>query len=163
MARNQKETTSIIEPTEAELSLYNQLLKDLTEEQLDEFANEYFDLVQKEECNCSFPKFVIDKLIRPVKPGDTISFIDENNEIQYLFCSIRQDIETKTYLLFSLVDKENDSIIPEQTYLFFVNGYDENGIEEIDIMMAGDEAERILNIIEASDDIEMIGEDKSEN
>lgn len=162
MTREQKETTSIITPSQAELNLYNQIVKDLQEEQLDEFANEYYDLVQKEECKCSFPKFIIDKMIRPVRPGDTISYIDENNEVQYLFCAIRKDIEDKTYLLFSLVDKKTESIIPAETYLFFVCGYDENGIEEIDIHPANEEAERILNIIEDDGHVKLVEADIQE-
>jgi hypothetical protein len=162
MARKSKDATSIIQPTEAELNLYNQLIKDLTEEQLDEFANEFYDAVQKEEINISFPRFIIDKLIRPVKPGDTISFADENNSIQYLFCLVRKDIETKTYLLFSLVDKETESLRTDQVYLFAVMGYDENGIEEIDIVPASEEAERILDLIEGDSNVQMVSGDIQE-
>lgn len=162
MTKKNKETTSIIEPTGAELALYNQLIKDLQEEQLDEFANEYFDLVQKEECKCSFPKYIIDKLIRPVKPGDTISFIDENNTINYLFCLVRKDIEEKTYLLFALVDNETEALMTDQVYLFHVDGYDENGIEEIDLVPASEEAERILDIMEADEDVSMVEGDIQE-
>lgn len=158
MARKNKEITSIIEPSKAELALYNQIIKELNEEQLDEFANNYFEEVQQEKIKISFPKYVIDKVIRPVKPGDTISFIDENNIIQYLFCIIRKDIEAKTYLLFTLVDAETETLKPEETYLFFVDGFDENGIEIIDIHPIGVEAERILDLIEEDKDVELVGE-----
>lgn len=159
MARKNKETTSIIEPSKAELNLYNNLVGDLQEEQLDEFANEYFDLVQKEQCKVSFPKFVIDKVIRPVKPGDTISYVDENNKIKYLYNLIRKDIEEKTYLLFAMVDDETETINADQVFLFFVDGCDENGIEIIDLMPAGEEGERILDIMEADADVEMVTPD----
>jgi hypothetical protein len=162
MTRSKKETTSIIEPTQAELALYNQIITDLQEEQIDEFANEYFDLVQAEKIKCSFPKYVIDKVVRPVKPGDTISYSDENNNIQYLFCLVRKDIEDKTYLLFSLVDSETETLRTDQVYLFFVDGLDENGIEVIDIMPATEDAEKILDIMEASDDVEMVEGDIQE-
>jgi hypothetical protein len=162
MAREPKKTTSIIEPSQAELNLYNQLIKDLQETQLDEFANEYFDLVQKEEINCSFPKFIIDKLIRPVKPGDTISYVDENNTIQYLFCLVRKDIEDKTYLLFAMVDSETESLKTDQVYLFFVDGYDENNIEIIDLFPAGEEAERILDLIEGDENVAVVEGDIQE-
>lgn len=156
MARKNKDATSIIEPSQAELALYNDLLKDLQEEQLDEFANEYFELVQKEQCKVSFPRYVIDKIVRPVKPGDTISYVDENNVIKYLYCLIRKDIEEKTYLLFAMVDNETESINSEQVYLFFVDGVDEDGIEIIDLMPAGEEGERILDIMEADIDVELV-------
>ena len=156
MAREQKITTSIIEPSDAELALYNQIIKDLTEEQLDEFANDYFDLVQQEKTKSSFPKFVIDKMIRPVKPGDTISFVDENNTVQYLFCLVRKDIEIKTYLLFALVDSDSETIRTDQVYLFHVDGIDEDGIEIIDIMSNSEESERILNILESDEDVELV-------
>lgn len=156
MARKKKQVTSIIEPTESELKLYNQVIGDLTEEQIDEYATEYFEEVAAEKANVSFPKFVIDKIIRPVKPGDTISFVDENNEVQFLFCLVRKDIETKTYLLFALVDKATEELLTDQVYLFFVDGYDENGIEEIDIMPAGEEAERILDLIEGDENVVMV-------
>lgn len=156
MTRNKKETTSIVEPSQAELALYNQIIADLQEEQIDEFANEYFDLVQAEKIKCSFPKYVIDKVVRPVKPGDTISFVDENNTMQYLFCLVRKDIEDKTYLLFSLVDAETESLRTDQVYLFFVDGLDENGIEVIDIVPASEDAEKILDILEASEDVELV-------
>jgi hypothetical protein len=162
MARQPKKTTSIIEPSQAELNLYNQLIKDLQEQQLEEYANEYFDLVQKEELKCSFPKFIIDKMIRPVKPGDTISYVDENNTIQYLFNLVRKDIEDKTYLLFALVDSETESLKTDQVYLFFVAGYDENGIEEIDLFPAGEEAERILDLIEGDENVKMVTGDIQE-
>jgi hypothetical protein len=156
MTRKPKETTSIVEPTQAELNLYNQLIKDLQEDQLDEYANEYFDLVQKEESNISFPRYVIDKLVRPVKPGDTISYMDEKNTIQYLFCLVRKDIEDKTYLLFAMVDSETEALKPEHVYLFFVDGVDENGIEIIDLFPAGEEAERILDLLEEDESVEMV-------
>lgn len=162
MARKNKEQSSIIEPTEAELNLYNQLIKDLTEEQLDEFANEYYDLVQQEQIKVSFPRHIINKLIRPVKPGDTISFIDENNSVQYLFCLVRKDIEIKTYLLFALVDSETETLLTDQVYLFFVDGYDENGIEVIDIFPAGEEAEKILDLIEGDNGVQMVEGDIQE-
>jgi hypothetical protein len=156
MSRENKITTSIIEPTQAELSLYNEVIKDLNEEQLDEFANEYFDLVQSEKIKTSFPKYVIDKMIRPVKPGDTISYIDENNATRYLFCLVRKDIETTTYLLFALVDNETESLLTDEVYLFCVCGYDENGIEEIDIMSQSEETEKILDMLEGDNDIELV-------
>lgn len=156
MARKKKEATSIIEPTEAELKLYNQIIGDLTEEQLDEFATEYFEEVAAERVNMSFPKFVITKIIRPVKPGDTISFVDEHNDTQFLFCIIRKEIEGKIYLLFAMVNKEDETILTDQVYLFNVDGYDENGIEEIDLVPASEDAERILDLIEGDVDVTMV-------
>jgi hypothetical protein len=162
MTKKNKITTSIIEPTQAELNLYNQLIKDLTEEQLDENANEYFDLVQSEQIKCSFPKYVINKYIRPVKPGDTISFMDEKNTSHFLYCLLRKDIENKTYLLFSMVDVESESLNTDQVYLFYVDGYDENGIEIIDIVPSGAEGERILDIMEGDKNVQMVEGDIQE-
>jgi hypothetical protein len=155
MAKRKKDATSIIEPTEAELSLYQQVIVDLTEEQLDEFANEYFEQVQAEKTKSSFPRFVVDKIIRPVKPGDTIQFMDEDNNVNFLFCLIRKEIEGKTYLLFSMVNNETETLMPDQVYLFFVDGYDENGIEMLDIFPAGEEGERILDIMEGEENVQM--------
>lgn len=156
MAKNKKITTSIIEPTEAELALYHKIIGDLNEEQLDEFATQYFEAVQSESTKSSFPKFVIDKVIRPVKPGDTIQFVDENNVVIYLFCIVRKKIEETTYLLFSMVDNETETLMTDKVYLFYVDGYDENGIEEIDVFPSGEEGERILDIIEEDANVQLV-------
>jgi hypothetical protein len=155
---NKKKQNSIIEPTDAELKLYNQVTQGLDDYQLEEYSKEYFGLVQQEKMNVSFPKFIIDKLIRPIKEGDTIEFVDENNQQNFLYALIRKDIEDTTYLIFSKVDNETETLLTDEVYLFYVDGHDENGIEIIDVMPQGEKAEKILDIIEGDNDVEMVNE-----
>jgi|SRR5690554_4588049 len=144
---SKKEVNSIIEPTDEELKVYNKLIKDIDEKQLDVFVNEYFELVKNEEINISFPRFMINKLIRPISEGDTISIVTEENEIVYLFCLIRKEIEGKIYLLFAKV-AEDETLYHDEVYLFYVCDVDNIGTEVIDIIPVGEESERILSIIE---------------
>lgn len=147
---------SIIEPSEQEIKLYQDIVKDLDEVQIDNYANEYFDLVQKEEIKVSYAKFVIDKVIRPIAVGDTITMQDTNGNNKFLVCLVRKEIEGTDYLIFAMVDNETETIIPEMVYLFHVEGRDEVGMEIIDIVASGPEGERILNIIEGDADVEMV-------
>jgi hypothetical protein len=153
-----KKQSSIIEPTEAELKLYRQVEQSLNDYQIDEFTKEYFTLVQQEKMHVSFPKFIIDKVIRPIKPGDTIEYVDENNKVNYLYATVRKDIEDTSYIIFVKVDAETETLDTDYVYLFFVEGFDDNGIEIIDIMPSGEETEKILDIIEGDADVELADE-----
>jgi hypothetical protein len=159
MTKKAKNQSSLVEPTESELKIFNDLTQGFDDTQMDELSNEYYDLVEKEKTKVSFPRFIIDKYIRSIKPGDTIQYIDENNVTQFLFCLVRHHVEGKDYMLFSLVDKETETLLPEQVYLFFADGYDENGIEYIDIMSDNEEAERICQIIEEEADVKVVEQD----
>lgn len=140
---------SIIEPSEEELAVYNQFVNDITNEQMDVFANKYFELVQAEKINVSFPKYLIDQIIRPISEGDTIAFEDTEGTKHMLFCILRKEIEGKTYLAFCKVEEETETLIHDTTYLFFVDGTDNIGMEMIDIIPAGEESQRILELMEA--------------
>lgn len=156
MSKNQ---SSIIEPTEAELALYKTFSEELTEEQLDAFSDEYYDLVQNEEINVSFVKFIIDKVIRPIKEADVIQFETSDMGTVFLFCLLRKNIEGKDYLLFAKVDEEKEELDQSgDVFLFYVDGVDETGMEIIDIMANGEETEAILNIMEESIHVEFTKE-----
>jgi hypothetical protein len=139
---------SIIEPSAAELAMYKTFVNELDDEQLDELSNEYFELVSKEEIKVSFPKFLIDKFIRPIQKGDTITMDIEEGDKVIFFCIMRRDFEEKTYLLFCKVDTESETLYHDKVYLFFVDGEDENGTEVIDIVPHGEESQRILLVLE---------------
>lgn len=153
---SKKQQSAMIEPTEGELSLYQNLIQDISEHDMDFYANQYFELVQAEKINISFPKFIIDKIIRPIEVGDTITIKDSAGNNSFLICLIRKEIEGKDYLIFGKVDNETETVIPEDVYLFHVEGRDEAGIEIIDIVESSPEAERILDIIEGDEDVELI-------
>lgn len=143
-----QEQNSMKEPTEEELAVYNNFVGDIDDNQMDMFANEYYDLVAKEEIDCSFPKFLIDKIVRPVSAGDTLTIQDENSDNHLLFCIKRMEINEVDYLAFCRVDEETETLIHDTTYLFYVSGKDNIGMEEIDLVPAGDKAQEILNIME---------------
>jgi hypothetical protein len=149
-----QEQNSITEPSEEELVIYRQLVSDITEEQMDELANEYFELVS-EGTSMSFPRFLIDKFVRPIEPGDTINFQTEEREVKFLFCLVREEIDEVCYLLFAEADAESEALNTENVYLFNVCGKDEINMEIIDIMPAGEETERILDLLEAKTDVSM--------
>lgn len=139
---------SVVEPSEEELVIYRQFVGDIPEDQMDELANNYFTEVA-EGLSISFPKYLINKFIRPIQAGDTINFqTEERNEI-YLFCLVREEVEGVTYLLFGEADAESENLNTDKVYLFYVCGSDSIGMEEIDIMAAGPETERILDLLEA--------------
>lgn len=140
--------SSIIEPTAEELVLYKSFVNELDDEQLDELSNEYFELVSKEEIKISFPKFLIDKFIRPIQKGDTITMDTEEGSKVIFFCIMRQEFEGKDYLLFCKVDEESETLYHDKVYLFFVDGVDEVGTEIIDIVPYGEESQRILTVLE---------------
>lgn len=154
-----KEQNTIIDPTEQELKVYQDLVNELDEMQMDNLANAYYEYINtnKDEKKCSFAKFVIDKLIRPVQEGDTINYVDDKGQLEHLFCLVRKTIEDKDYLIFAMVDKETEELRTEQVFLFYVEGKDELGMEIIDVFEKGEEAERILDLIEASEDVEVTG------
>lgn len=156
---SKKNQSSIIEPTEKELEVFQKLIKNLKEEQLDEFANEYFELVREEKIKISFQKFVIDKMVRPIQEGDTVDFKLNNNEVILMFCLYRKEINNKNYLLFAKVDKETETLFHEDIYLFYVDGVDELGTEILDIIPNNEESKKILKIIE--DDLNAKEIDKS--
>lgn len=155
---------SIIEPSAEELKIYKTFISQLDDEQLDELSNEYFELVSNEELNVSFPRFLIDKFIRPIQKGDTINIATEEDENVIFFCIMRQDFEEKTYLLFCKVDAESETLYHDKVYLFFVDGVDEVGTEIIDLVPYGKESQRILTILEGylDEDIENHSESVSE-
>lgn len=144
---------SIIEPTADELVIYKQLTQDIPDYQMDELANEYFEEVSGNNLNISFPRFIINKMVRPIKEGDTISFKTAEGIDTFLFCLIRKEIEDRFYLLFAEADGETEDLKTEVTYLFYVDGVDEIGTEIIDIMPSGEETERILDIMEEDADV----------
>lgn len=156
MANKKIKQNSIIEPTEEEIKLFQELIQDMPDKQMDSYSNEYFDKVKNEEINISFARFVIDKLVRPIQPGDTISYEDDKNEVHHLFCLIRKEIEGTSYLLFSKVDGETEELITEYTYLFYVHEIDEKGFEVIDLMPNGEETERVLDLMEEDVNVEFI-------
>lgn len=155
MSRKKINQNSIIEPTEDEIKLFKSLVKDMTEAQLDYYSNEYFNLIKNEKSKISFAKFVIDKIVRAIQPGDTIAYNDSEDNNHYLFCLIRENIENTDYLLFAKVDEETQQLIAEEQYLFYVYGLDENNFEIIDIV-SKDKANRILDIMEELPDVKTI-------
>lgn len=158
MSNKSKKQSVVQEPTESELKLYKEVTADFSEEQMDELSQDYFGLVEQEKTNVSFPRFIIDKFIRKIQPGDTIEFFDETNTIKHLFCLNRDCIEGKDYLLFALVESETETLITDSIYLFEVCEYDENGIEIIDIMGNNEETNRILDLMEVNSDGELAEE-----
>lgn len=146
MAKHQQ--SSIIEPTKEELAMYEQFVKDISDEQMDDLSNEYFDLVQKKQIDVSFPRFLIDKIIRPISPGDTIKIYDENNKEIPLFCLLREEIDGEKYILMCMVDEDTETLIHDNVYIFTVVGTDNIGTEVIDLMPAGELADKVLQIME---------------
>lgn len=146
MKDNKFNQSSIIEPTDVELKTYKSFIKDLNDEQMDELSNEYFTLVSEEKINISFPKFLIDKFIRPIEKGDTIFMDVEDDSKIILFCIMRQELEGKTYLVFCKVDEDSETLYHDEVYLFFVDGYDEVGTEIIDVIYGEESAEIIASL-----------------
>jgi hypothetical protein len=155
---SKQDQNSIVQPSEAELTVYKQLIVDIPENQLDELANEYFEEVSKNELAISFPRFVIDKMVRPIQPGDTISFQTAEDATVYLFCLVRKEVEGVSYLLFAQANGETEELNTEVTYLFFVDGKDDIGTEIIDIVPAGELSEKVLDAMEADQDVQILGE-----
>jgi hypothetical protein len=154
-----KDQNSIIIPTEEELVIYKQFVNDIPDSQIDEYANEYYDLVSSGVTKVSFPRFMIDKIIRPIKEGDTINFETEDKQTIFMFCIVRKNIEGKDYLLFCKVDTETETLYHEEVYLFFVDGKDNIGTEILDIVPSGEEANKILALMEVDLDVAEIKED----
>lgn len=157
---SKQETNSIIEPTEEELIAYKQVIADISEEQMDELASQYFEEVN-EGLNISFPKYLIDKFIRPIQPGDTINIQTEERKTVFLFCLVREEIEGVTYLIFAEANGETEELNAETIYLFYICGLDDIGMEIIDIMPAGEETEKILDLLEAKSDVELANRENS--
>lgn len=138
---------SLIEPTQKELEMFKNISDQIDETTMDNLANEYFDLVTKDEIKISFPRFILDKYVRSIKEGDTIEFRTEDKQLIYLFCILRKTINETDYLLFAKAD-DNGSLNTEETYLFFVYEIDSDGIEILDIIPSGEEADVIINKLE---------------
>jgi hypothetical protein len=158
-----QEQHSIIEPSEEELVVYKQLVTDLPDDQMDDLANEYFEKVNNEDIGISFPRYLIDKFVRPVQPGDTIHFQTEDRKNKVLFCLVREIVEEVTYLIFAEADPETENLNTEFIYLFHVCGLDNIGTEMIDILPNSPEADKILDILEAKTDVKVAEVESTSN
>lgn len=139
---------SIIEPTPEELVIYQDLIQGIPDFQMDDLAQEYYEEVSQKGLNISFPRYLINKMVRPIKPADTITVEVEGGKNVNLFCLVRETINEVDYLLFAEADPDTEELKTEVTYLFYVVGKDEVGTETIDILPNCQETEEILDILE---------------
>lgn len=154
---------NVIKPTEKELAMYQTLVAEADEHQMDFLANEYFSYItSNDNKKISFARFVIDKLIHPIRETDTISYIDDKGSQHYLYCLVRRTIEGNDYLIFAKVIEESETINEKEVYLFKVVGRDEIGIEEIDICEKSEDSARILMLMDELDE-EEVEDDVQEN